>query len=301
MVHLHRFILPALVWALSPGCGGQENPFRSARIVDVQGSATRVLTLGLEERQSGEPVFVLFSGGGSPLTAWGDWISRISSVAPVVSYDRPGIGESPFDGIDPTPTRVVEHAHALLTVLDVPPPYILVGHSWGGPLIRFYAGAHPAGILGMVYLDPTDMEATAAEAMVASNEEELQQRQAELDEIRSRRDLSEGRQAEIRATSAFLRTPPAERGLPDDLDVPALMILGTLIPGIASDAPSYVDQSWFEGLYAGRIERFTQWSKDGPERTLLVWPDAGHFVHRDEPERTLEAVRRLVEHVSGRR
>ncbi|MBT8397204.1 MAG: alpha/beta hydrolase, partial [Gemmatimonadetes bacterium] len=134
MLQLRGVLFPALLWALFPGCGAQEHPFSSARIVDVEGSATRVFTLGLEERQSGEPVLVLFSGGGSPLEAWGDWIGRISSVAPVVSYDRPGIGESPFDGIDPTPNRVVEHAHALLAILDVPPPYILVGHSWGGPL-----------------------------------------------------------------------------------------------------------------------------------------------------------------------
>ncbi|MBT8396506.1 MAG: alpha/beta hydrolase, partial [Gemmatimonadetes bacterium] len=191
--------------------------------------------------------------------------------------------------------------HALLTVLDVPPPYILVGHSWGGPLIRFFAGAHPAGIRGMVYLDPTDMEATAAETMVASNEEELEQRQAELDAVRNRRNLPEGRRAEIRVTTAFLRTPPVDRGLPDDPDVPTLMILGTLIPGIAADAPFYVDEGWFEGLFAGRIERFTEWSNDRPDRTLLVWPDAGHFVHRDQPERTLEAVRRLVERASARR
>ena len=46
------------------GCGGPEIPEGSTRIVDVLGSPTRVITLGLEARSPGEPVLVLFAGGG---------------------------------------------------------------------------------------------------------------------------------------------------------------------------------------------------------------------------------------------
>lgn len=299
MPHVRIALGAFLVGTFVSGCGGPSIPEGSTRVVNVLGSSTRVMTLGLEDREPGEPVLILFAGGGAPMESWGKWISTVSSLAPVVTYDRPGIGESPFDGIDPTPERVVAHAHELLNVLDVPPPYVLVGHSWGGPLIRYYAGEFPEDIVGMVYLDPTDMEASAAEAIGASNEEELRERQAELDAVRAERSVPPGREAEMRVTTEFLRAPVADRGLPDDPSVPTIVVLGTLAPDISAGAPSYVDERWFEALFAGRISRFTEWAQDRPNRTLLVSSDAGHFVHLDDPDMAMEAVRRVVGEVGS--
>lgn len=35
-------------------------------------------------------------------------------------------------------------------------PFLLVGHSWGGPLVRLAAAAQPARVAGPVLVDPTD-------------------------------------------------------------------------------------------------------------------------------------------------
>ncbi|MCG8462734.1 MAG: hypothetical protein MI919_41140, partial [Holophagales bacterium] len=91
-----------------------ELPASSTRKVEVMGTPVRVLTLGLEERGEGQPVLFLHGGAGSSLETWGDWLSSIALLAPVVAYDRPGLGRSPFDGKIPTPGRVVAHAHELL-------------------------------------------------------------------------------------------------------------------------------------------------------------------------------------------
>ena len=106
-------------------------PEDSTRVVDVLGTPTRVLTLGLEHRSSGEPVILLQSGAGTGLEGWGDWPLALSESLPVLGYDRPGLGQSPFDGVDPTPQRVATDARELLDVLQIAPPYLLVGHSWG--------------------------------------------------------------------------------------------------------------------------------------------------------------------------
>ena len=133
-------ILASAAAILLPLGAAAQFPSGSTRMVDVMGSPTRVLTIGLNDREEGQPVLFLHSGAGSPLEAWGGWASTIARLAPVVAYDRPGVGQSPFDDQTPTPERVAAHAHELMGILDVDPPYILVGHSWGGPLMLVYAG-----------------------------------------------------------------------------------------------------------------------------------------------------------------
>ena len=279
---------------LPAGARGQA-PDVSMREVDVHGSPTRVLTVGLAGRGQDEAILLLsHGGGGAPIESWGEWLSMISSLAPVVTYDRPGIGESPFDGIDPTPARVVEHLHELLDVLEVAPPYILVGWSWGGPLIRYYAGQHPEDVVGMVYLDPTDMTATSAEAAGASNPEELAEIWAELDSVRATRSLPPGRAAELRVITRFNRSTVADRNLPDDPDVPTSVVLATLPPSIPANAPSYVTEDWYEKMYARRVRQFGEWLGGRSNTTLFVATDSGHLVYRDAPALALEAVRRVV-------
>jgi pimeloyl-ACP methyl ester carboxylesterase len=45
----------------------------------------------------------------------------------------------------------------VLRTLNVPPPYILVGHSWGGVLIQYFAAEHQGEVVGLLYIDPTDL------------------------------------------------------------------------------------------------------------------------------------------------
>lgn len=66
-----------------------------------------MLTLGLERRAAGSPVLFMHAGGGVVLESWAPWLVAASEIAPVVAYDRIGIGGSPFDRVPPTFERVV--------------------------------------------------------------------------------------------------------------------------------------------------------------------------------------------------
>jgi len=52
------------------------------------------------------------------------------------------------------PSRIVEELHALLQAAEVPPPYVLAGHSFGGLLVRAYAVKFPGEVAGLVLIDP---------------------------------------------------------------------------------------------------------------------------------------------------
>lgn len=274
-------------------------PEDATRTVDVFGNPTRVLTLGLEEREPGEPVLVLQAGAGSPLEAWGEFVTRIAEMAPVVGYDRPGIGESAFDGNDPAPDHITPHLRELLRVLEVLPPYVLIGHSWGGPLILHYAGRYPEDVMGLVYLDPTDPFQTRQAYFQVATEAELAERQSEYAAVIAGMNLPEGIQAEAEAIDRFQRLPPEERGLPADPGVPTAMVLGALVTEPPPGAPSFMDEAFLEAMMEERVRRFSEWIQDRPQATLIIATEAGHFVHRDDPSLSAEAVRRVLAAVKG--
>lgn len=80
-----------------------------------------------------------------------------------VQYDRSGIGASELDPGIKTDSDVVERLHGLLRTLEIKPPYLLIGHSIGGPYIRLFASKYPGEVCGLVFSDPTDFMLSAEE------------------------------------------------------------------------------------------------------------------------------------------
>lgn len=69
------------------------------------------------------------------------------------SYDRAGIlwserGDNPKSG-----EKIAEELHQLLEKANIPKPYILVGHSFGGMLLRFFVNQYPKEVGGIILVD----------------------------------------------------------------------------------------------------------------------------------------------------
>jgi pimeloyl-ACP methyl ester carboxylesterase len=77
----------------------------------------------------------------------------VREFATVVSYDRAGFGWSESDPRPRTPNRLAAELNSLLKATKLPPPYVLVGHSFGGLVIRAYANAYPREVTGLVLVD----------------------------------------------------------------------------------------------------------------------------------------------------
>jgi pimeloyl-ACP methyl ester carboxylesterase len=71
----------------------------------------------------------------------------------VCVYDRAGTGASGAGPSPRTPLHMVRELHLLLTRARLPGPYVLVGHSFGGLLVRFFAATYPHDVAGMVLVD----------------------------------------------------------------------------------------------------------------------------------------------------
>lgn len=91
--------------------------------------------------------------GGSSLS-WTLVQPAVARVTRACSYDRAGFGWSDAGPLPRTAGRIADELHTLLRAAAVPTPYVLVGHSYGGLVMRVYAARHPDEIAALVLIEP---------------------------------------------------------------------------------------------------------------------------------------------------
>jgi len=105
---------------------------------------------------AGSPTVVLDAGSPDTSATWG-WVQpQIGRVTRVCAYDRAGLGRSAAAPAARRTARTqVEELRLLLKAARIPPPYVVVGHSWGGLLARIFAHVYPRETAGVVLVDAT--------------------------------------------------------------------------------------------------------------------------------------------------
>ncbi|MBB6452325.1 pimeloyl-ACP methyl ester carboxylesterase [Salirhabdus euzebyi] len=104
---------------------------------------------------SGEgPVTVILeSGFGSLSIDWCYTQPEISKFARVISYDRGNYGWSRTKRKTMTSFDSVKEIKEVLEKLKIKPPYVLVGHSFGGLSMRLFASMYPDDVCGLLLED----------------------------------------------------------------------------------------------------------------------------------------------------
>ena len=114
--------------------------------------------LYLLEQGSGGPTVVFEAGIGATNLNWRHIQETVSRFTGTASYDRGGLGFSSPCRTARTPGNIAVELHDLLERAEIKPPYILVGHSFGGLVIRRFALLYPEEASGLVLVDPMRCE-----------------------------------------------------------------------------------------------------------------------------------------------
>jgi pimeloyl-ACP methyl ester carboxylesterase len=148
-VHTFLTTLVILATMLIP-CGtsvgaGERMP---GRRVDIGGYA-----LHIDCRGQGSPAVILDAGLGGSAVDWSSIQKGLAATTRVCAYDRAGYGWSDSGPFPRTSRRIAAELRTLLERAHIPPPYILVGHSFGGYNMRLFASLYPQETAGLVLVD----------------------------------------------------------------------------------------------------------------------------------------------------
>lgn len=126
-------------------------------MVDVGGFCLHAIVRG-----QGTPTVVFESGLGGCALQFGPLQRAVSAYTRTVAYDRAGQAWSEVSPNTRTPSNIGGELRTMLSRLNIEPPYVWVGHSFGGLLARMYAGMYPEETAGVVLLDSSNVEQYAS-------------------------------------------------------------------------------------------------------------------------------------------
>jgi pimeloyl-ACP methyl ester carboxylesterase len=231
----------------------------------------------------GKPAVILEAGGGSNHRTWSLVLPKIANDTRVVSYDRPGYLNSdtctsPRDAI-----TIAKELREALNKANIPPPYILSGWSYGGSLVRVFAGLHPKDVVGLVLVDPAPEDAYARfdkefPELMKEDEKYMKEilasktRQGEREEMRMYdSSMSQGRRSDKRHS-----TPTT-----------LLIAAGKAEGGQDRDTANPLNRIW--------VEELVKWAKKRPNLDYRIITNSGHHIARFQPDTVIKAIRYHVD------
>ncbi len=125
----------------------------TGRLIDVGGFRLHIHCTG-----KGSPSIVLDAALGGSSLSWSLVQPELATLSRACSYDRAGFGWSDSGPMPRTAGRIADELRTLLERAGVPPPFLLVGHSFGGLVALIFAHRFRSETAGMVLVDPAHAE-----------------------------------------------------------------------------------------------------------------------------------------------
>jgi pimeloyl-ACP methyl ester carboxylesterase len=306
MKRLFRYVLLIavllLVDSLRMAAGAETANF--AGLIDIGGGRKMYLKC----RGTGAPTVILVAGLRASADDWdisdeskSTVFTGVGKFTRVCAYDRPGtpVGEKPSRS-DPVPQPTtakdaVADLHALLRAAGEAGPYVLVGHSYGGFIVRLYASTYPKEVSGLVLVDALSEGLQDAETR---EQWPIQRKLIEGDMRESVALYPALERIDVDRSFKQIRAAPPLRSIPLVVlsadrpwgpQVPSMIASGKLSADTPPDFGYVTD--------AAQKKAHEQLAKLVPNAKHITKTNSGHEIHKEQPQLVIDAIREVVEAV----
>lgn len=216
------------------------------------------------------PVTVLMlAGWDMGADAWGPFEADVAEHTRACAYDRFGTGTSDAPAENQTFATQVADLHAALEVAGEPGPYVVVGHSFGGPEAVTFASTFEDEVIGVVLVDaPPDTWPSVVCTVPA---------------YQGGCDLMRAPERDVERLDVF----PAFEQVSEITSLGALPL--TVISaahrnpeGLTAEERADLDEKWASGQQ--------RWATRSTSSKVVTVDGTGHDIHLDQPQAVLDEI-----------
>jgi len=217
------------------------------------------------------------------------------------SYDRAGYGRSDMGPSPRATDQIVDELSILLEASELPPPYILVGHSFGGFNVLYFAKLYASKTAGLVLVDSSHPEQEARLPSIPNDKGIADlgnfQRVFTGETLHLYPDRIRNTVAVILSTP---RTADTERREYVNYPVSAALISHS---GRLRNMPLVVvsrgEQEWSddpmgEALYLAWMDMQRELSELNVSGKQIIAEDSGHLIPLEKPQAVVDAIKSVI-------
>lgn len=238
------------------------------------------------DKGRGQPAIVFLTGIGPGMEDFSGLQKQLSKKFRTLAYDRSGYGRSEENRAERNLENTVSELKALLAKLLQNESFILVAHSRGASVARFFAHERPGSLKGMVLVDPALPELMSRKRKIRTETErrELDAYYANFctDTVKYSQVIRNEFYHCFNSDSVFLSNKPFAGNIP-------VTILAS------------VKNTW-TAYSAKEIEIKTDILKSylqkAPHLKLILTEKSGHFIHHDEPQLVVQEIELMTKRVN---
>ena len=230
----------------------------------------------------GSPTVMMEAGWNDVGDTWHLVQPEIAELTQVCSYDRAGLGNSEPGPEPRTMPQVVEELHTLLENAGVEGPYVLVGHSRGGSLMRLYADLYQEQVVGLILVDSSHPDTPQRSLAVLPPESP--------DDSESLKFYRNWLTSSINDPTIKVDPELYEAGSLGDLP---LVVLTAMNKQRADDFPADLNAK-FNEIWLELQKELAQLSSNSIH---IVSQESAHFIQEEQPDLVIDAILQVIEKV----
>ncbi|MBL7911334.1 MAG: alpha/beta hydrolase [Bacteroidia bacterium] len=236
---------------------------------------------------TGEPLVVFITGLGPTMDDFSGLQNRIAKKTKTLCYNRAGVGKSESYNNERSLENISAELKELLDKVGIDKSVILVGHSRGGLILRYFIDKYPGKVCGAVLIDPALPELKPMRRALRTTEEKI-----EFDKYYN------SFITDSTKYSAIIRNEFRNFYTTDSVSVANKGFINTIPTTIIGSVKATKDKYGKEDNTI-KTELFNDYVKKFPQIKLVLTNKSGHFIHDEEPKLISDEILLVIKKIKG--